>query len=425
MAGLSSVLSDVRPLRVSAAYRRLWLGQTVSAFGTQMTIVAIAYEVYTLTGSSFSVGLIGLAGLLPLVLGGLYGGALADAFDRRRVTLASALGLWLCSMALVAHSAAGLDSVGLLYLVVAVQSAMFAINSPARSAMLPRLLPAELLPAANALGMGATNLSFTAGPLLGGLLIAWQGVEVVYVVDVVLFVAALYSLVRLPAMPPTTSPDAAVGGRKAPGLRSVVEGLRFLRAAPNVRMTFVLDIFAMALAQPRALFPALALTVFATGPETLGLLQAAPGIGAVLAFLVSGWISRVHRHGLAVVVAICVYGTVVALAGVSAFSGAGLLWLCVLMLALSGAADMVSAAYRSTILQTAAPDELRGRMQGIFIVVVAGGPRVGDFLMGSLAALLGEAGAMAVGGALCVAAVLIVALRRRGFLAYDARSPTP
>lgn len=425
MAGLSSVLSDVRPLRVSAAYRRLWLGQTVSAFGTQMTIVAIAYEVYTLTGSSFSVGLIGLAGLLPLVLGGLYGGALADAFDRRRVALASALGLWLCSMALVAHAAAGLDAVLLLYAVVAVQSAMFAVNSPARSAMLPRLLPADLLPAANALGMGATNLSFTAGPLLGGLLIAWQGVEVVYVVDVVLFVAALYSLVRLPAMPPSTTADAPVGGRRAPGLRSVVEGLRFLRTAPNVRMTFVLDIFAMALAQPRALFPALALTVFATGPETLGLLQAAPGIGAVVAFLVSGWISRVHRHGLAVVVAVCVYGGVVALAGVSAFSGAGLLWLCVLMLALSGAADMVSAAYRSTILQTAAPDELRGRMQGIFIVVVAGGPRVGDFLMGSLAALLGEAGAMATGGALCVAAVLLVALRQRRFLAYDARTPTP
>lgn len=424
MAGLSSVLSDVRPLRVSPAYRRLWLGQTVSAFGTQMTIVAIAYEVYTLTGSSFSVGLIGLAGLLPLVLGGLYGGALADAFDRRRVALASALGLWVCSMVLVAHSAAGLDAVALLYGVVAVQSAMFAVNSPARSAMIPRLLPAELLPAANALGMGATNLSFTAGPLLGGLLIAWQGVEVVYVADVVLFVAALYSLVRLPAMPPTSAAEAD-GGRRAPGLRSVVEGLRFLRTAPNVRMTFVLDIFAMALAQPRALFPALALTVFATGPETLGLLQAAPGLGAVVAFLVSGWISRVHRHGLAVVVAVCVYGAVVGLAGVSAFSGAGLLWLCVLLLALSGAADMVSAAYRSTILQTAAPDELRGRMQGIFIVVVAGGPRVGDFLMGSLAALLGEAGAMAAGGALCVAAVLLVASRQRRFLAYDARHPTP
>ncbi|MCR4514250.1 MFS transporter [Aeromicrobium sp. 50.2.37] len=413
-----AVLTDVRPLRASPAYRRLWLGQTVSAFGQQMTIVAIAYEVYSLTTSSFSVGLIGLAGLLPLVLGGLYGGALADAFDRRRVALVSALGLWLCSMALVAHSLAGVDSVGFLYGLVAVQSALFAVNQPARSAMLPRLLPADLLPAANALGMAATNLSFTAGPLLGGLLIAWKGVDAAYLVDVVLFVAALYSLFRLPALPPLTR-------QPVPGLRSVVEGLRFLRTAPNVRMTFVIDLFAMVLAQPRALFPALAVTVFATGPETLGLLQAAPGIGAVVAFLVSGWVSRVHRHGVAVVAAVCVYGAAVSAAGVSVFSGASLLWLCVLMLACSGAADMVSAAYRSTILQTAAPDELRGRMQGVFIVVVAGGPRLGDFVMGSLAGLAGEAWAMTIGGALCVAATAWFGLRSRGFRAYDAREPTP
>lgn len=412
------LLTDVRPLRASAAYRRLWVGQAVSAFGQQVTLVAIAFEVYTLTRSSFSVGLIGLAGLLPLVLGGLYGGALADAFDRRRVALVSACGLWLCSMALLAHGLLDVESVGFLYGVVAVQSALFAVNQPARSAMLPRLLPADLLPAANALGMASTNLSFTAGPLLGGVLIAWQGVDAAYAVDVVLFVAALYSLVRLPALPPLTR-------QPVPGLRSVVEGLRFLRTAPNVRGTFVVDLFAMVLAQPRALFPALAVTVFATGPETLGLLQAAPGLGAVAAFLVSGWVSRVHRHGVAVLVAVCVYGAAVSLAGVSVFSGASVLWLCVLLLACSGAADMVSAAYRSTILQTAAPDELRGRMQGVFIVVVAGGPRLGDFVMGSLAGLAGEAWAMTVGGALCVAATAWFGLRSRGFRAYDAREPTP
>jgi MFS family permease len=415
---LVGLVTDVRPLRASPAYRRLWIGQAVSAFGQQVTLVAIAFEVYSLTRSSFSVGLIGLAGLLPLVLGGLYGGALADAFDRRRVALVSAVGLWLCSMGLVAHSLAGLSSVGFLYGTVAVQSALFAVNQPARSAMLPRLLPPDLLPAANALGMAATNLSFTAGPLLGGVLIAWKGVDAAYLVDVVLFVAALYSLFRLPPLPPLTR-------QPVPGLRSVVEGLRFLRTAPNVRMTFVIDLFAMVLAQPRALFPALAVTVFATGAETLGLLQAAPGIGAVVAFLVSGWVSRVHRHGVAVVAAVCVYGAAVSLAGLSVLSGASLLWLCVLLLACSGAADMVSSAYRSTILQTAAPDEMRGRMQGVFIVVVSGGPRLGDFVMGSLASLVGEASAMVIGGALCVAATAWFGLRSRGFRAYDAREPTP
>jgi len=187
----------------------------------------------------------------------------------------------------------------------------------------------------------------------------------------------------------------------------------------------------MVFAQPRALFPALAATVYATssgsdaGASSLGLLQASPAIGSLIAFVLSGWISRVHRHGIAIVVAIVVYGASVAAAGFSAIGVPGLLWLAVSFLALSGAADMVSAAYRSTILQTAAPDEMRGRMQGLFIVVVAGGPRLGDFVIGSVAEVVGEPWAMVLGGALCITGVLVsVALRRR-FLAYDGRHPTP
>lgn len=423
MSRLGAVLTDVRPLRESAAYRRLWTGQAISGFGQQMSLVAVAYEVYRITHSSFAVGLVGLAGLLPLVLGGLYGGALVDAFDRRRVALVSALGLWLCSIALVVHAALHVRSVGVLYAIVAVQSAMFAVNNPARAAMLPQLLPASLLPAANALGMAATNLAFTVGPLLGGVLIAWKGPEAAYVADAILFVAALYSVARLPALPPLVK-------KPVPGLSSVVEGLSFLGKAPNVRMTFVIDLCAMVFAQPRALFPALALTVFATGPSTLGVLQAAPGIGAVIAFAVSGWISRVHRHGLAVVLAVVGYGACVALGGLAAVTdarvgGTLLLWCCVAFLAGSGATDMVSAAYRSTILQTAAPDEMRGRMQGVFIVVVAGGPRLGDFVIGSLAALTGEQWAMTIGGLLCIAGTLAAVAGQRRFLSYDSRSPTP
>jgi MFS family permease len=413
------VLTDIRPLRESPAYRRLWFGQTVSQFGQQMTAIAIAYQVYVLTESSFAVGLVGLCALLPLVLGGLYGGALVDAFDRRLVALWSAAGLWLCSGVLVVQAYAGVDSVALLYVVVAVQSALFAVNNPARSAMLPRLLPAHLLPAANALGMASFNLGFTVGPLLGGVVIGWHGVEVAYTLDALTFAAAFYALLRLPAIPP------AVSGGKTPGLRSVVEGLRFLAKAPNLRMTFVVDLCAMVFAQPRALFPALALTVYAGSASTLGLLQAAPAIGSLIAFTLSGSIGRVQRHGLAIVVAVAVYGAAVAAVGFSAVGLPGVLWLGITFLALSGAADMVSASYRSTVLQAAAPDELRGRLQGVFTVVVAGGPRLGDFVAGSIAAATNEEVAMIVGGILCVVALVVSVGLQRRFLTYDARHPTP
>lgn len=418
---MSRLLTDVRPLRASAAYRRLWLGQAVSGIGQQMSVVAIAYEVYHLTSSTFAVGLVGLAGLLPLVLGGLYGGALVDAFDRRTVAIWSACGLWASSVALVAHSALGLRSVGFLYAVVAVQALFFAVNNPARAAMLPRLLPGDLLPAANALSMAATNLSFTLGPLVGGLVIAWRGVETAYAIDAVLYLAAIYSVVRLPPLPPLEH-------QPVPGLKSVVDGLRFLRTAPNIAMSFVVDLCAMVFAQPRSLFPALAATVYATGgggASVLGLMQASPAIGSLAAFVVSGWVSRVHRHGIAVAVAVICYGASIAAAGFAAIGAPGVLWLIVSLLALSGAADMISAAYRSTILQAAAPDEMRGRMQGLFIVVVAGGPRLGDFVLGSIAEVLGEAPALVLGGGLCILGVVVsVALNRR-FLAYDGRHPVP
>jgi hypothetical protein len=295
---------------------------------------------------------------------------------------------------------------------------MFAVNNPARHAIVPRLLPPHLLPAANALTQASMNLGFSVGPLLGGVIIAWQGVSAAYVVDALTFTAALYALVRLPSLPPVN------GGGRAPGLRSVREGLSFLGRAGNLKMTFILDLCAMVLAQPRALFPALALGVYAGNASTLGLLQAAPAIGALLAFAVSGWISRVHRHGVAIVGAVLAYGLAVALGGAAAMGVPSLLFLCVVLLALSGAADMVSSAYRHTVLQSAAPDELRGRLQGVLTVVVAGGPRLGDFLAGSVAGLLGEPAAMMWGGVACVVGVLVAAAAQRRFLAYDARSPT-
>jgi MFS family permease len=415
----TDLLTDVRPLQHSADFRRLWVGSTVSQLGQQMTAVAIAYQVYVLTGSTFAVGLVGLYGLVPMIVFGLYGGAIVDAIDRRTVALVASCGLWAMSLALVAQAVLEVGSVGLLYAIIAVQSGCYAVNSPARQAILPRLLPLHLLPAANALTSAAYNLGFTVGPLIAGVLIAWQGVTWAYVVDAVAFTASLYALVRLPPVPP------AGGTGRVPGLSAVVDGLQFLRAAPNLRMTFVVDLCAMVLAQPRALFPALALTVFAGGASSLGLLQASPAVGALLAFAVSGWMGRVHRHGFAIVAAVTAYGIAVASAGVAAVGAPGVIWLTVVMLAASGSADMISSNYRATVLQAAAPDEMRGRLQGVFTVVVAGGPRLGDFLIGSLAAVVGDSWAMVYGGLGCVAALTLAVAAQRSFLSYDARAPRP
>ncbi len=408
-----AVLTDVRPLQVSAPYRRLFIGSTVSQLGQQMTNVAVAVQVYQLTHSSFYVGLVGIFALVPLVALGLYGGAIADAVDRRTLALLASAGLWAVSMGLAAQAFLGNRSVWVLFGCIAVQSAFYAVNNPARSAMVPRLIGNDLMPAASALNMASFNLGFTFGPVVGALAISWQGFGAAYSIDVVTFSAAYYALLRLPRMPPLEDSPRA-------GLRSVVDGLRFLGRSPNLRMTFVIDLCAMVLAQPRALFPALAYKVYGGGAAVVGVLQAAPAAGAVIAFLFSGWVGKVRLQGLAIVVAVLVYGTAVGGVGLTR-----LLWLGVVFLALSGMADMVSAAYRSTILQVAAPDHLRGRLQGVFIVVVAGGPRAGDFLAGSVASGVGERVALLVGGLACVVGVLTASVLQRRFLAYDARHPAP
>jgi hypothetical protein len=414
---LSRLLTDVRPLQASHDYRRLWIGNTVSQLGQQMTAVTIAIQVYALTKSTFSVGLVGLFALVPLVAFGLYGGAFADAIDRRKLALMSSIGLWLLSILLVVQAVMHLDSVGVLYAVVAGQSACYAVNSPTRAAIVPRLVDREMLPAANALNMASFNVGFTTGPLLGALAISAAGYQFAYGIDAVTFLAALYSLFRLPPIPPQPLEGQTP---TRPGLRSVLEGFRFLAMAPNLRMTFIVDMCAMVLAQPRALFPAVAGGFFGGGVRTVGLLQASPAVGSLLAFAFSGWVGRIRRQGRAIAIAVLMYG-----AAVAAFGVARSLWVGVVFLAASGGADMVSAAYRSTMQQVAAPDNLRGRLQGVFTVVVAGGPRLGDFVMGSTAALFTPALALGAGGLACMVGVLVASGSQRGFLAYDSDHPVP
>lgn len=410
-ARLRGAAIDLTPLRVSPPFRRLLAGDAVSVIGTQVTTVAVPIQVYELTGSAAAVGLVGLAGLVPLVVFGLYGGAIADAFDRRRLVLLSTSGQLLIALVLVGQALAGIGSTALLYAVVAAQAALFAIEHPARQAIIPRLLPAELLPSANALRQVEFNLGVTIGPLLAGVLVARFGFEAAYGLDALSFAAALVAVAGLPSMPP------AGGGRRA-GTASVLEGLAFLRSRQVLLMTFVLDLVAMVFAMPRALFPALAEQVYGGGAQTAGLLYSALAAGALLGALFSGWFRRVHRHGVAVLVAICAWGLAVTLFGLT-----DVLWLGLLCLAAAGLADMVSAVFRTAILQAAAPDEMRGRLGGVFIVVVAGGPRVGDARAGGGAELVGLQSASVYGGLAVLGVTAAIAAGARRFRAYDARDP--
>jgi MFS family permease len=392
---------DVEPLR-HADFRRLWLGNSLGFVGFQLTSVAVPVQVYELTGTSFWVGMLGLVGLVPLVLFGLWGGAVADAVDRRLLLLGSSLTMWACTGGLLLAALLDLASLPLLLGLVAVQAAGFAVASSTRGAILPRVLPASLVPAANTVSFTASNVGMVLGPLLAGLILARWSFAAAYAADLAVFTLALYAALRLPPLPPTGPPTT-------PGLRSVVDGLAFIATRPVLLLSFAVDIAAMVLAMPRALFPETAAAFGGRGAA--GWLYAAISIGAVAAGVSSGWIGRVRRQGVALVVAIVAWGLAVAAAGL-----APALWLVVLLLALAGAADLVSGVYRQTILQTYAPDEMRGRMQGVFIVVVAGGPRLGDLRAGATAAAFGTTVAWVGGGLACAAlvglALLVPALRR-------------
>ncbi|MFE2286186.1 MFS transporter [Streptomyces sp. NPDC059443] len=405
------IFADLTPLRSSADYRRLWVGGTISWLGQAMTALAISLQVYEITGSSFSVGLVGLFSLVPLVAFGLYGGAIADTVDRRKLGLYSSLGLAALSVGLAGAALLGYHRVWLLYSVVALQSLCGALNGPARSAMIPRLLPTEQLPAANALNSVTMTFGMTAGPMLGGVIVGWWGYQAAYLIDAVTFGAALYAMWRLPSM----KPEREEGEE---GRASVLDGLRFLGTRPNIRMTFFTDMAAMVLAQPKALFPAIAVLWYGGDAKTVGLLVAAPAVGALLGGLFSGWQGRIRRHGVAILLSVGGWGLAIAVFGLTRN-----LWLGLLFLALAGASDTVSMVFRTTMLQAATPDDMRGRLQGVFIVVVAGGPRLGDFLAGTAADLTSPATAITGGGLACVLVLALLALRWRGFARYDARTP--
>lgn len=415
---IRGLLADTRPL-ADPHFRRLWSANIVTVIGAQLTVVAVPAQIYAITGSSAYVGLTGVFGLVPLVVFGLWGGALADVMDRRVLLRWTTTGLILSSALFWLQAALGNQNVWLLLCLFSAQQAVFAVNQPTRSAVLPRLLPARLLPAANSLNMTVFMAGAIAGPLVGGALIPVLGFSWLYLTDTVFLFATLWAVVKLPPLP------VEGAGRGAPGLRSVVDGLVYLRGHPVLLMSFLVDIIAMLFGMPRALFPEMAHESFG-GPENGGLafalLFAGIPIGAVVGGVFSGWVSRIDRQGLAVVVAIVVWGLAMTGFGLATALADGpsptILGLAVAMLMVGGAADIVSAAFRQSMLQSAATDEVRGRLQGVFIVVVAGGPRIADVAHGGAAAMVGTAATAAGGGVLVVVLVVAAALAVPAFVRY-------
>jgi MFS family permease len=406
---LRALRLDLRPLRTSRDFRLLFVGGAVSFLGSMVTYVALPYQLYTLTGSTIAVGLLGLAELVPLVVFGLYGGALADAVDRRRMTLLTEFGLMAASSVLLLNAVLPRPLVWPLYLVAACVAGLDGLQRPSLEAMIPRLVRLDELAAASALSSLRMNVGMVLGPGLGGLLVATWGAASAYAMDVLSFGASLLALTLMRPLAPTA-------GGERPSLRGVVDGLRYAVSRQELLGTYVVDLAAMFFALPTALFPAMAADVLAA-PWSLGLLYSAGSVGSLLATLTSGWTAHVHRHGRAVVLAAAAWG-----AAIAGFGLAPNVWWALLFLALAGAADMVSGLFRMVLWNSTIPDQLRGRLAGIELLSYSTGPLLGQLRAGGVAAAWTVRGSIVSGGLLCVLAVATLATMLPVFRGYDART---
>lgn len=406
------LLADLSPLRVSQDYRRLFTGNAVSYLGRQLTVVAIPFQVFTITKSSVAVGMIGLATLAPLVTLSLAGGAIADAVDRRKLLLVTQLLSAGTSAGLALNAGSSSPRLWPIYVLAALSAGLAGVDLPARNAIIPNLVGRELYPAASALGQIQFQIGQVAGPALAGLIISQVSLAAAYWIDVASFGAAVLALLLIAPQPPE-------GGGTRASLSSIAEGLRYVRGRKLLLGTFLIDIDAMVFGMPRALFPALGTGFFGGGAATVGLLYAAPGAGALAGALLTGWVGGVRRQGRAVIIAVIVWGAAIAAFGLVAWLPLGLF-----MLALAGAADVVSAVFRNTILQLSVPDGLRGRLSSVHIAVVTGGPQLGDAEAGAVAGLTSPRVSVVSGGVACILGVAALIRWVPELARYDALAET-
>jgi MFS family permease len=410
--GRYQLLADIAPLRESAAYRRLWVGNTVSAVGGALTLFAVPLQVYELTHSPAAVGLLGAAEMVPTLAVGLLAGPVADTADRRKVVLATSSCLAAVSALFAAQAFAGLGLVWLLYVLTAVKASLVAVNSPARSTFIPRLLPPSQLAAGLALNRLTFQIMLTAGPALAGLIAAAPhlGLRACYLLDVASFTAALYGVARLPAMPP--------GDSARPGLRAVGAGIGFIRRSQVLAGAFLTDLAATVFALPVSLFPAINAGRFGGNPRTLGLFATAIGVGGLVSAAFSGPVKHVSRQGLAMLIAVCVWG-----AAFAGFAVVPSLWATLALLAVAGAADTFTVVFRGTIVQTVTPDKFLGRTMAADYVVGAGGGQLGNLESGALGSLTSPVVSALSGGLATIAAAVLIAAALPAFTRYRHRPP--
>jgi MFS family permease len=400
LARIRGLAVNVQPLRQSRDFRLLWTGELISQIGSQITLVALFVQVYALTHSSAAVGVIGVVQLVPMILVSFGLGPLIDRHDRRVLLLYAQLGLMAASILLLVGAYSGHPPLALIYGAAALNAGFMSLSMPTRAAMMPNFVgPANLAPA-TALNQVMWNGAAVIGPALGGIVVGTLGLTWAYGIDVASFVVALTFTFALHAQRPHVAPGAETERAWAAALG----GVRFLKGRRVLQSTFTIDIVAMVFGMPRVLFPALAATRFHGGAETVGFLFAAPAIGALLAALTSGWVGVIRRHGLAITIAVTVWGL-----GITIFGLCGdVLWIALLCLAVAGGADVISAVFRSTLQQLVVPDALRGRLAAFNILVVAGGPRLGDLEGGLVAAAFTPTISVVTGGLLCLAGVGVV-----------------
>src|SRR4051794_514060 len=409
---MARMTMDVRPLR-RRELRLLWAARGITFLGSMITYVAVPFQMYDLTGSTAAVGLLGLVELVAILVFALLGGALADAYGRRRLLLLTEVALMLGSLALAANASRDHPSTAVLYAVAGVLAGLDALQRPALDALIPRLVPEDEMAAASALFSIELTAGMIAGPAIGGLLIASQGVGPAYLVDAATFVVSLLVLARMRATPP---PEDA----ERPSVARVKEGLRYARSRQDLMGTYIVDFMAMVFGMPMALFPAIADDL--GGARTLGLLYTAPAVGALLASILSGWIGTVQRQGIGIAIAACVWG-----AGIIVFGLSHALPLALIGLVVAGGADMVSGVFRMTMWNQTIPDRLRGRLASIEMLSYSTGPALGNAEAGIAAALVGVPAAVVSGGVLCIASVVATTAALPGFrrYRYDGKSSEP
>jgi MFS family permease len=408
MPGGHRLLADVTPLRESAAFRRLWAGTTLSSVGSALTGFAVVLQVYDLTRSPFAVGVLGVAQMVPTLAVGLLGGPVTDVFDRRKLVLVTSSCLAAVSAALAAQAFAGLRLVWPLYALAAVQSAVSAVDRPARSTFVPGLLPPGQLTAGLALDRLSRQIMLTAGPALAGLIAAAPhlGLRACYLIDAASFTAALYGIARLPAMRPQ-------GGARRPGPRAVAEGIGFIRRSRVITGAFLADLNATVFGLPVALFPAINAERFGGDPRTLGLFTTAIGVGGLVSSALSGPVRQVSRQGRAMLCTVAVWG-----AAFAGFAVAPSLWLTLSLLAVAGAADTFTVVFRGAIVAAVTPDRLRGRVMAADYVIGAGGGQIGGLEAGALGSLTSPAVSALTGGLVTIAGAIVIGLAMPAFTRY-------